>query len=195
MKTTILITAITILAFNMHTSHKKTDHLDIQGIHAYLLSIASKNRVSITNSFVPPDDTFVTHAIKANQQEIMMSQLALQNSTNPQIKSLAQKLINDHQQLLQQLKKLSNSGNQMSNMNDSATVTTDRNMAYNNLSGNEFDRQWISDMIIGHTKTIDEFNTELRRTQNADVRNLITQSLPAISEHLRQLEALRNKMM
>src|SRR5205823_15064616 len=119
---------------------------------------------------------------------------ALQKSTNAQIKSLAQHLIDDHQQLLQNLEKLNNSGNQLNSMSDSA-VANGGQMASNNLSGNAFDRQWVSDMIAGHIKTINEFKTELGRTQNADVRNLITKSLPTISEHLRQLEALRNKMM
>ncbi len=48
---------------------------------------------------------------------------------------------------------------------------------------------------MGHTKTINEFKAELGKTQNADIKNLISKSLPIVSDHLRQLEALRNKMM
>jgi putative membrane protein len=194
MKSTILVTAITILAFNMNAGHKKSACLNLHDVSAYIQAIAVKDKMSVRNGFATAEDTFVLHAIKGNREEIMMSQTALQKSTNPQVKALAQHLIDDHQQLLQDLEKLNNSGNQMNNMSDS-TPDSSQQMTSNNLSGNAFDRQWVSDMIAGHMKTINEFKTELGKTQNADIKNLITKSLPAISEHLRQLEALRNKMM
>jgi rubrerythrin len=55
--------------------------------------------------------------------------------------------------------------------------------------------KWVSDMIMGHAKTINEFKTELNKTQNVDIRSVITKSLPTISGHLRWLEALRNKLI
>jgi hypothetical protein len=48
---------------------------------------------------------------------------------------------------------------------------------------------------MGHAKTINEFKTELNKTQNVDIRSVITKSLPTISGHLRWLEALRNKLI
>jgi putative membrane protein len=127
--------------------------------------------------------------------EIMMAQMASQKSTNPAIKALAQRLITDHQELLHELGRQNNSSAEMNNIHDSSAAKSGQDLAYNNLSGNDFDRKWVSDMIIGHTKTLDEFKAELGNTQNADLKNLITKSLPTISEHLKQLEALRNKMM
>jgi len=194
MKSTILLTAVTILAFNMNAGHKRSECLNLHDVSAYIQAIAVKDKVFARNGFATAEDTFVLHAIKGNREEIMMSQTALQKSTNPQVKALAQHLVDDHQQLLQDLEKLNNSGNQMNNMSDS-TLDSGQQMTSNNLSGNAFDRQWVSDMIAGHMKTINEFKTELGKTQNADIKNLITKSLPTISEHLRQLEALRNKMM
>jgi predicted outer membrane protein len=64
-----------------------------------------------------------------------------------------------------------------------------------NLSGNDFDRQWISNMIIGHQKAISEFRSELTKTNNTQLKTLITGALPTMQDHLRQLEALRGKMM
>ena len=196
MKSTILLATLVILAFNRNMGHKKNNCSQLQDATAYIQTVAAREEISVKGSFVFAEDTssFVSSAIKGNREEIMMAQMAFQKSTNPQIKFLAQRLINDHQQMLQELQKL-NGGNAMSNMNDSAAMNNNQAMANNNLSGNEFDRKWVSDMIMGHTKTINEFKAELGKTQNADVKNLITRSLPTISEHLRQLEALRNKMM
>ncbi len=195
MKSTILLTALVILAFNWNTGHRNNKCTQLQGVGAYIEAIAAREEISVAGSFVFAEDTsFVSNAIRANREEIMMAQLAMQKSTNPQIQSLAQRLINDHQQLLQELEKLNTRGNQM-NRNDSTATNNNKAMAYNNLSGNEFDRKWVSDMIMGHTKTINEFKAELGKTQNADIKNLIIKSLPIVSDHLRQLEALRNKMM
>src|SRR5436305_479975 len=82
MKSTILLTAITILAFNMNAGHKKPAPLQLHDVSAYIQTIAAKHNEMITGIFAPEQDTFVSHAIKANKEEIMMAQMALQKSTN-----------------------------------------------------------------------------------------------------------------
>ena len=165
MKSTILLTAVTILAFNMNTSYKKPERSRLQDLGNYIQTIAAKDDVMISSSFMADEDTFVSHAIKANMHEIIMAQMASQKSTKPAIKALAQSLVSDHQQLLQELERLNNSSTQMNNMHDSPAANSEQGMAYNNLSGNDFDRKWLSDMIMGHTKALNEFNAELGTTQ------------------------------
>jgi putative membrane protein len=194
MKSTILLTTLVILAFNRNMVHRNNRCSHLQDIPEYIQTVAAHEKISAAGSFMPAEDiSFVSKAIKGNKEEIMMAQMVLQKSNNPQIKSLAQRLINDCQQLLQELEGLNNNGNRMNSTNNSTTMNNNQAIAYNNLSGNEFDRKWVNDMIIGHTKTIGEFKAEQSRTQNADVKNLITKSLPTISEHSKQLETLRNK--
>jgi predicted outer membrane protein len=116
MKSTILLTAVTILAFNINNGYKKSARLHLPNIGTYLRAIAAKDKAMISGgSFVADEGTFVSHAIKANMQEIMMAQMASQKSTNPQIKVLVQHLINDHQQLLQELERLNNNLSQANN--------------------------------------------------------------------------------
>ena len=195
MKGTILVTAVIILAFNIHTGRKKSASLPLQNIGTYIETIAAKDKTLITSSVETKEDTFVSCMINGKRREIIMADMARQKSTSPQIKALAQHLVDDHQQLLNALEKLNNSGNEMDKMNDLLVSSKGENMAYSNLSGDEFDRKWVSDMIMEHAKTINEFKTELSKTQNVDLKSLITKSLPIISEHLRWLGALRNKMM
>ena len=157
-------------------------------------SLIALNELSVDYE---PQDTmaFIPKAIKSNKEEIMLSQMALEKSTNPQIKALAQKMVNDHSQLVQQLQGLSgNSQGVMPNM-DSSSINTPQLQAYNNLTGIDFDRKWISDMIMGHRQAISDFRGELSKTTNTQLKTLITNALPAMQEHLRQIEALRNKMM
>lgn len=191
MKTVILLVTLAVFAFRSinHsncTSVENKQDVSLKTISEY--AVAGNYDANL----IQDTSAFVRTAIKSNKEEIMMSQMALQKSTNPQIKALAQKMVNDHSQLLQQLQALSGA---TPGGADTTNMMTPQMQANNNLSGNAFDRKWVSDMIIGHQKAISDFRSELTRTNNTQLKTLITNALPAMQEHLRQLEALRSKMM
>src|SRR5690349_24276816 len=187
MKVTILLVSLAVLAFknsfyNDHQTLKNTKETA-----AYIHKIYQHE-----NEFIDTtgDTSFISKAIQANQHEIMMAQIAVQKSSRAEVKQLAQRLITDHTQLLQQLQNLqgSSANNAMSNnIADSTGVNT----MYNNISGITFDRQWVGDMISGHQKTLTDFKTELTVTNNASLKALINNALPTIQDHLRQLLVLR----
>lgn len=63
------------------------------------------------NSAVMSDTTFIRKNIMDNAVEIQLSQLGRQKSTNPQIKSMAEQMIADHTQILNELKKVARQEN------------------------------------------------------------------------------------
>ncbi|HEY6975482.1 MAG TPA: DUF4142 domain-containing protein, partial [Chitinophagaceae bacterium] len=97
--------------------------------------------------------------------------------------------MDDHKQLLTQLEKLNGDRNDVDKLTDEAANKI-QDVPYSNLSGSEFDRAWVRDMITGHTKTINEYQRELSKVKNIEVRNMIKKSLSLASGHIRQLEAL-----
>jgi uncharacterized protein (DUF305 family) len=139
MKGTILLTTVIILAFNIHTGRKKSASLPLQNIGTYIETIAAKDKTLITSSVETKEDTFVSCMINGKRREIIMADMARQKSTSPQIKALAQHLMDDHQQLLNALEKLS--GNEMNKTDDLLVANKGQDMAYSNLSGEEFDRE------------------------------------------------------
>jgi len=193
MKVTIFLISIAVLAFKNSFYSRNETLKDTKETAAYI-------QARYVNENMTIDTAFVSKAIQANQHEIMMAQMALQKSTSAEVKALAQKLVTDHTQLLQQLRNLQGSGtnnnpalsnDSMSNSSDSAGV----NDMYNNISGITFDRQWISDMTVGHQKAIADFKMELTKTDDAGLKQLINNALPVMQEHLRQLQVLRGKLM
>jgi putative membrane protein len=195
MKVTILLVSLAVLAFknsfyNNHQILKNTNETA-----AYIHKMYQhENVIADTVN----DTSFISKAIQANQHEIMMAQMALQKSSSAEVKELAQRLITDHTQLLQQLQNLhgTNSGNTNNNAAYSHTMdSTGINNMYNNISGITFDRQWVGDMIAGHQKTLTDFRTELNTTNDAALKALINNALPTIQEHLKKLQVLRGKMM
>src|SRR5947208_5570735 len=102
MKATILLISIAVLAFK--NSFYGDKNLKNSSETASYLHANYGGDNMITNAV--EDTSFVSKAIKGNQHEIMMAQLAQQKSTSAEVKALAQKLITDHTQLLQQLQGL-----------------------------------------------------------------------------------------
>jgi putative membrane protein len=189
MKTVVLLVTLTVFTFR---SINYKDGAPVENGKDVSLGIINQFAVGGNyESMIRDTSSFVVKAIKSNKEEIMMSQMALQKSTNLQIKALAQKMVNDHQQLVQQLQGLSGTQTYA----DTSNMSTTQMHAYNDLSGMDFDRKWISDMIIGHREAINNFREELTRTNNAQIKTLISNALPIMQDHLRQLEALRAKMM
>jgi hypothetical protein len=68
MKSTILITAIAILAFNFNPGHKKARHLELANIETYMRSVALTNQPLRSSSFISADIKFVPDAIKGNKK-------------------------------------------------------------------------------------------------------------------------------
>lgn len=56
------------------------------------------------------DAGFIEKNIKDNQHEIEMSKMAIEKSSNPKIKNLAQQMVKDHTAILQDLRKLDENG-------------------------------------------------------------------------------------
>lgn len=194
MKATILLISLAVLAFKNSFYSDDETLKNTKETAAYIQKISAHEEVVAEDT--TEDTSFISKAIQANQHEIMMAQLATQKSSSAEVKELAQRLITDHTQLLQQLQNLrgSNTSNNSSTMNSIAD-STGINASYNNISGITFDRQWVSDMIAGHQKTLSDFKTELTVTNDTSLKALINTALPTIQEHLRLLQVLRGKMM
>src|SRR5689334_13658481 len=120
MKVTILLISIAVLAFknSFYTHHEPLK--DTKETAAYIQAkYGSENMTT--------DTAFVSMAIQANRHEIMMARMALQKSTSAEVKALAQKLVTDHTQLLQQLRDLlgSSANNNPALSNDSMSNSSD----------------------------------------------------------------------
>jgi putative membrane protein len=52
------------------------------------------------------------------------------------------------------------------------------------LSGREFDRAYMEEMVKDHQKNIAEFQDQSERTEDPEVKNWAAQTLPTLKEHL-----------
>jgi predicted outer membrane protein len=73
------------------------------------MSGTSASDTSASNSVKRSEKKFLTKVSKSTPREIAMAQLAVERASNPQVKSYAQQIISDHQQMSQELVQLAQS--------------------------------------------------------------------------------------
>lgn len=135
------------------------------------------------------DKAFLKKALEGNMAEVQMGQLALQKSSDDQVKQFAQRMVDDHGKMLDQLKPVAQqmgvkvpegpSKGQMKSM--------DKMKA---LSGDAFDQAYIKSMVKDHKNDDSEFKQEAQSTQNPQLKQMVTQSDQIIQSHLQQIQEI-----
>ncbi len=52
------------------------------------------------------------------------------------------------------------------------------------LSGKDFDRAYMRDMVKDHTKDVNEFQNEANNGKDPDIKNFASETAPKLQEHL-----------
>jgi len=135
------------------------------------------------------DKEFVKKALEGNMAEIQMGQLALEKSSDEQVKQFAQRMVDDHGKMVEQLKPVAEqmgvkvpegpSKGQMKNMDK-----------MKGLSGDAFDQAYIKSMVKDHKNDDSEFKQEAQSTQNPQLKQMVMQSDQMIQTHLQQIQQI-----
>lgn len=129
------------------------------------------------------------HAINAG--EIALAQLALRKSQDPQVQQTAQLIIRDHSALEQRVARVAAAqGVQLDasllSQGTSAQVAMIEN-ALAELSGAEFDREYLTRNVELHEIALDTVRSDLLpAARTPQVRDLLTYAAPQLERHLRQ---------
>lgn len=135
---------------------------------------------------------FIIQASIGNLQEIQIAKLALQKSTNSEIKAFANKMIADHGQAETQLLQIIKTRNFQ--IPPEATDTPVDDLMLKNLSSKEFDRMYVHMMVPDHRETVQLFDKYALTGKDPDVNAFAKQTLPKLKEHLANITAIENKM-
>lgn len=134
------------------------------------------------------DSTFLQTVIGVNLAEIQMGQLAQTNSQDAGVKAYGQMLVTDHTAANQKATALAQAANvQVPN----APSAADQD-AYNQvkgLTGTDFDKMFLQDMVKGHTDAIAMFKDKADDSTN-DVSSFAKDTLPTLQKHLDQANSL-----
>jgi putative membrane protein len=142
---------------------------------------------------VPPPDKFLGAAIQDGRAEIQMSNLALQKSGNPDVKSFAQRMVKDHTAINNKVEALAKS----KNIALPKGISAKQKAAYeqvNKSSGTRFDEAFMVHMVSNHETAVKDFTGQASSATDPDVKAFAAETLKTLKEHLQLARDVRAKV-
>jgi len=146
-----------------------------------------------SNSSKSADHAFVTEAAMGGMAEVDLGKLASEKASNAQVKEYGQRMVADHGKAGDELKALAASKQITLPASIDAKHKTTRDK-FERLSGAEFDRAYVSDMLADHKKDVAAFVEESMSGKDSDVKAWAAKTLPTLREHLRMIEELNKEL-
>jgi len=134
------------------------------------------------------DSDFIKEAAQGGMMEVQLGKAAQEKASNEKVKDFGKRMEQDHSKANDELKKIaSDKGVQLSSDLDKKHKSKMDKLA--KLSGAEFDRQYMRDMVSDHKDDIKKFQNEADKGKDADLKKFASQTLPTLKEHLQLAES------
>lgn len=145
-----------------------------------------------TETAATSDATFLKKAAEGGLAEVELGQLATQKASSEEVKKFGQRMVDDHTKANDQLKQVAAEKHidlpQQPNAKDRATKAR-----LERLSGEQFDKAYMDDMVKDHQNDVAEFQRESKMAKDASVKSFAQQTLPTLKDHLKQAEKIAPK--
>jgi len=136
------------------------------------------------------DQRILTELAQANLAEISAGRIAEQKAASPDVKSFAEKMVDDHTKGLQDVQQVAQSKN--------LTLPTEPDRKHqamadklNTLSGDAFDRAYLSRAGVGDHQAAHMLLARAdKRARDPDVKALVERLQPVVDEHLHTVRTL-----
>jgi len=139
------------------------------------------------------DKKFLANAAQSDVNEIKLSQLAEQKATDPAVKAFAQKMVAEHNKMSMSMQPFAASWE----VTPPTDMDADHQKEYdklNGLSGADFDKEYIDQMVSDHANALDAFTTEAKDTKDAKFRAAVIQGKTMVAAHKNMAYDLKKKL-
>ncbi|MBB3102284.1 DUF4142 domain-containing protein [Azomonas macrocytogenes] len=157
------------------------------GFFVFLYGLTSHLAIAAVDT-----EDFVDEASAKVIAEIETAKLALQKSTTPDIKSFAQKAIDDHTKNKIKLSQLARENN-LEVSDDATLMDRAKAMILKWRDGENFDKAYVNNQISIHEQSIKLYDEYLRDGENAAVKQYVKSTLPTLEMHLKEAQELAVK--
>ena len=154
--------------------------------HSATMSSKSKSSLSLG------DKKFVHDAAQGGMAEVELGKLATEKASSDDVKKFGQRMVDDHTKAGDQLKQVASSeGIQLpQGLSAQDKATKERLLK---LSGEQFDKAYMADMVKDHIEDVVDFQHESRSGKAPAVKDFAAQTLPTLQEHLKQAKKVAPK--
>jgi putative membrane protein len=153
-------------------------------------AMSNSSSTSLTSS----DRQFIRKAAEGGMAEVELGQLAQEKGSSEAVKNFGKRMVDDHTKANDQLKQLAS--------NKGVEVPQDLNAkdkmlkaSLSKLSGDQFDKAYMKDMVKDHTADVQEFRKESTSAQDPDVKHFASETLPTLQDHLKEAQNINSEKM
>ncbi len=135
------------------------------------------------------DKMFLRKAAAGGMAEVQLGQLASEKAGSPDVKAFGQKMVTDHTALNNDMKPIAD---QMGVMLPKK-IKKDDQAEYDKLSamsGDDFDKEYLSFMVKDHHEDMREFRTEDSTVQDPTLKAAVDKGYQVIRDHTRMVDKL-----
>jgi len=150
----------------------------------FLARAAAEDRKPVVTDKVPTDQEFLAKALEGNILEVQLGEKARDKASNDRVKKFAQRMIDDHSKARQELMDIAKD----MKIGVAAGLSKEHRELLLRLikaSGDDFDRQYMTQMVEDHEKDISEFESYVKNGKNDRLREFARKTLPTMREHLK----------
>jgi putative membrane protein len=136
---------------------------------------------------------FAKKAAVGGMAEVELGKVASEKASNPRVKEFGQKLVADHSKANAALK----SAASKDGITLPASIDAHEQHEMNeikNLSGADFDKKYIAEMVEDHKKDVREFEEAAKKDPNSEVGKFAQQTLPTLREHLQMAQDVEKEL-
>jgi putative membrane protein len=135
------------------------------------------------------DQKFLKEAAGGGAAEVQLGQLALERAASPEVKQLAQRMIDEHSKTNARLAEtLAAQGVSVSSELPSEAYRSYEKLS--KLSGASFDRAYLQDLVKDHRKGVQLYEEQARNGKDPALRQFAATTLPTLRDHLQQAERM-----
>jgi putative membrane protein len=149
-----------------------------------------------TSGSVNADRDFVEEQLAMGTAEVELGRLAQQRATHADVKEFAAMMVRDHQMAADELRPIAarvNTGRETAGSGDH-TEHRDLMEDLAELSGREFDRKYMEEMIDDHEKGVRELERRAENAADADVKQWASRTLPKMRERLERAKSVKETL-
>jgi len=139
------------------------------------------------------EQDFMKKAAQSNLAEVYAARIALQKTGNDDLRDYANMINSDHMNAFVDLSELMKDQN-VPQPKSIAPVTQQDINRMSNLTGGEFDREFINMMVSDHQNTIEMFRDQQISAQNPGVKKYLEETLPRLEMHLEKAQRLQTRI-
>lgn len=135
-------------------------------------------------------ENFVDEASAKGLAEIETAKLALKQGTAEDVKTFAQKMIDDHTKANQKLAEIAGQNDDLQLSDEATRMDKAKAMILKLRDGESFDEAYANNQVVAHEQTIELFRNYVEQGDNADLKAFAQSTLPKLEQHLQEAKQL-----